>query len=801
LLRNYFLIGLRNIGRQRGYSAINILGLAVGLACCLLIALFVRDELAYDRFHDNADRIYRVVIEGTTPNTPVDYFAVTSRPVGPALQETYPEVEAFVRLAPYDPTVRHNGEYVYGDDVYFADPAVFDVFTLPLVQGDPATALRDPYTMVITESTAARYFPEGNAVGEALTLNDTHEVTITGVTRDVPRPSHFSFDILVSWATLNAISPDPPEPQWLNLGLYTYVLLRPDVDVPAFENRIENHVQEAYTSVLEQIGVVVRVGIEPVTSIYLRSHYKYPIGPVSNIWTVYAFLAIALFVLLIACVNYMNLATARSLKRAREVGVRKSLGASRSGLVRQFLGESALVSLLALVAALILVAATLPLFNAVAGKELSYFTILSPLFLLTLLGATLAVGLLAGSYPALVLSGFMPALVLKGEFKTSRHGARLRQGLVVFQFAVSVALIVGTVAVIQQLSFVRGQSLGFDREHLVVLDARPVPGSQRVQRYEAVKEAMLRHPGVLQATISSATPGNQPGLNLMQAEGMADGESSTFHIVSADHDFLEAYGIEMVAGRPFSRDFETDMQAALVNETAVANLGWGTPEEALGRWVSFGGPDDQRTVVGVILDYHHLSLHQRVEPMIIAIIPPAFNRFTLRLDGRQLPAAIEHARETWAELFPGYPFDYAFVDDSFDEQYQAEARLSRVIGAFAGLAILVACLGLFGLAAFTAEQRRREVGVRKVLGASVASLVGLLSKDFMKLVAIAFVLGAPLAYWGMTRWLEGFAYRVTLGPGLFVAAGLIALVIALATVSGQALRAATADPVKAIRAE
>jgi putative ABC transport system permease protein len=800
MLKNYFKVALRSLLRQRGYSVINVLGLSVGLACCLLIALFVSEELAYDRFHEHADRIHRVVLDGTASGTPTDHFAVTSRPIGPALVESYPDVEAFARIGPYDPTVRHQGEYVYGDEVYFADPSFFEIFTFPLIEGDPATALREPYTVVLTESTARRYFPDGGALGRTLTLNDQHEVEVTGIARDVPGTSHFSFDMLVSFATHNALVPEPPQGEWLNLGMYTYVLLRPGAEAAAVEAQIADHIHRAWGEVLDQINIRVDLGLEPLTAIYLHSQRKYQIGPTSSAMTVYAFLAIALFVLLIACVNYMNLATARSMQRAREVGVRKTLGASRGLLVRQFLGESVLVALVALVAALVLVAATLPLFNAVAGKELSYLAILSPAFLLTLLVATIAVGLLAGSYPALVLSGFLPALVLKGELRTSRHGAHLRQGLVVFQFAVSVALIVGTVAVIQQLDYVRAQDLGFDREHLVVVDARAIPSAQRAQRHETAKEAMRRHPAVLHAAASSATPGNEPGLTLTQAEGMEEGQFHRFHTLSADHDFVETFGIAMAAGRPFSRSYETDVDGALINEKAVRELGW-TPEEAIGRWVSIGGGGQQRPVVGVIRDYHHLSLHQQVEPMIIAMMPSMYNRFTVRVDGRQLPQAIEHLGATWAELFPGYPFDYEFVDEAFAQQYQAEARLSRVIGAFAALAILVACLGLFGLAAFTAQQRRREIGVRKVLGASTGHLVALLSKDFLKLVAVAFVIGAPLAYFGMSRWLEGFAYRVTLGPGLFIAAGLIALVIALATVSGQALRAATADPVKAIRSE
>jgi putative ABC transport system permease protein len=801
VLKNYLLIALRSIRRQRGYSVINILGLAVGLGCCLLIALFVRDELAYDRFHENADRIHRVVVELDLPNAPTDYLAVTSRPAGPALLATYPEVEASVRLVRSNPSVRHQGEYFFDDEVFFVEPSFFDIFTFPLVEGDPATALRDPYTAVITESTARRYFPGGSALGQTLVLNDSLQMAVTGVARDVPTASHFTFDILVSYATYAATLSPQAEEQWLPVGLYTYVMLRPGVDAEAFNAAIADHVQRSDAAL--PAGLTMRMGLEPLPRIYLHSEVGAQIGPTSSGTTVVAFLAIALFVLLIACVNYMNLATARSMQRAREVGVRKSVGASRGLLIRQFLGESVVLALLAMVVALGLVAVALPFFNAVSGKELSYITILSPAFLLTLLAATIGVGVLAGSYPALVLSGFVPALVLKGEFKTSRHGARLRKGLVVFQFAVSVALIVGTVVVIQQLDYVRSQDLGFDREHLVVVDARAIPSAQRAQRHEAAKERLLQHPGVLSAAASASTPGTQLYVGLIRVEGFEEDDSHRMQGLGVDHDFVETYGLDVIAGRPFSREFETDALAVLMNETAVSSLGWASPEEAIGKWVQVGPNPQapQRPIVGVIRDYHHLSLHQRVEPMLITMTSSSFNHFTARLDGRQMPAAIEHIQATWAEIFPGFPFEYEFVDEAFAAQYQAEARLSRVIGAFAALAILVASLGLFGLAAFTAQQRRREIGVRKVLGATTGHLVTLLSKDFLVLVAVAFVIGAPLAYFGMNRWLEGFAYRVTLGPELFLAAGLLALIIAGVTVSGQALRAAMADPVKAIRAE
>jgi putative ABC transport system permease protein len=803
MLKSYLRVALRSIRRQRGFAFINIAGLAVGLACCLLIALLVRDELAYDRFHEHADRVYRVVTDVTAPNTPPDAFAVSSRPMGERLLGGYPEVESAVRLVPFDPSVLHEGEYTYDLDVYFAEPSLFEVFSFPLLEGDPATALAEPYRGVITERLARRFFGGGAVVGQVLALNDTLQVTITGVARDVPPTSHLSFDLLVSYATFEALSPPPPEPQWLQLGLYTYVLLRPGVDAAAFSEKIHGLAQSEYGEVLSQVGIAMEMGLEPLPEIYLHSQRKAQAGPTSDARLVTTFAVIALFVLLIACVNYMNLATARSVQRAREVGVRKTLGANRGLLAGQFLGESLLMTAMALGVALVIVAVVLPVFNEVAGKDLTLRTLGTPPFLAGLVALLLLVGVVAGSYPAAVLSGFQPSRMLKGEFRGSRHGAALRQGLVVFQFAVSVVLIAGTIVVVDQLHYMRSRDLGFQKEHLVTLDAQAVPNAQMAQRYEAAKQELLAVPGVVRASASAASPGGELPLLLTLAEGMAEGESRRMHYLFADHDFAGAYGLQLAAGRFLSRDFETDAGGgALLNETAVAALGWGSAEEALGRWVQLGGGQGlRRTVVGVVRDYHHFSLQQAVEPMVVMLNPPAFNVFTVRLETAELPATLDRLRQRWEGLFPGYPFTYAFVDEAFDQQYQAETRLTRIIGAFAGLAILIACLGLFGLAAYTTAQRRKEIGVRKVLGAGVPHIVALLSRRFAVLVGIAFLIGAPVAYFALDRFLDGFAYRIALGPSVFLLAGALALLIALATVSGLALRAATTDPVRSLRTE
>jgi putative ABC transport system permease protein len=799
MLKNYLLVALRSIRRQRGYAAINIFGLAAGLACCILIALLVRDELSYDRFHEHAERIVRVAGDMAAPGAEPDRTARASRPMAVTLRERYPEVEALVQLAPIEPTLRLDGERIRGLAGFYAEPEFFEVFTFPLAAGDPASALAEPFTAVLTEATAQKLFGSSDVLGQTFAIQDTVMMRITGIARDAPSHSHIDFDLLFSFATRDALTPPLTEGDWLLLDRFAYILLREGTDAAAFEAVISDLPMVEFGSVLEAYGFSMAIELEPLTRIYLHSKRLAQIGPVSDARRVTVFAAIALFVLLIACVNYMNLSTARSLQRAREVGVRKTMGASRGPLVAQFLGESVLTVGLALVVAFLLVAVVLPWFNEVSGKALGFGALFSPVGVALLLGLVLVVGLGAGSYPAAVLSRFDPAQVLKGDFRTSPGGARLRQALVVVQFAVSVALIAGTLVVVEQHRYMLGRDLGFDGERLVVVDARAIPAPERIRRADAVREALLAVPGVSHVTASSSTPGQLLPLLLTTAEGLGEGDSRRMNFVYADHDYAETYGLRLAAGRYPSRMYETDAsEAALLNEAAVTGLGW-TPEEALGRWVSMGG--NQRTVVGVVRDYHHRSLHTPVEPMVIMSIPPSHQRLTLRLEPGSLPGALNGVRDAWASQFPGTPFEYAFVDDTFEGQYAQEARLTAIVGTFAGLAILIACLGLFGLAAYMTAQRRKEIGVRKVLGASAASVVVLLSRRFAALVALGFALGAPLAYWGMSRFLADFPYRIALGPTVFLAAGALALVIALATVSGQALRAAHADPVRALRSE
>ncbi len=801
MLKNYINIALRNVAKHKGYAFINIAGLAVGLACTVLMVLFVQDEQSYDRFHEQGDRIYRIAIDAQPPNAPMDRFALSSRPIGRFIREDFPEVEAVVRLDDMDPVVVHNDTRFYDDEFYFAEPTFFDVFTFPLLEGEPATALTEPQTIVITESLRDKYFGGQDALGRTLVVDDTLALTISGVMADFPRNSHFAADVLVSYATL--VSRAPESDEWLNLGGYTYVLVREGVDMDALEEKIRTLMTDNYGEVLTSIGFAVNLVMQPLYDIYLHSDRLAEVGPTSDVTYIYVFSAIALFVLLIACINFMNLATARSMERAKEIGVRKVVGSDRQRLIVQFLCESVVMSLIALVIAVALIVVALPFFNALAGKELPYSILLQPIYLFGLVGLALIAGLLAGSYPALLLSSFPAIEVLKGSFRSSTRGVMLRQGLVVFQFAISVALIASTLVVFNQLDYMRNQHLGFDKEQVLVVDGTDAPRPDFVGQYETIKAELERLPGVQAVTTSNTYPGISPWLLIYTAEGLPEGDSRRAQVTVADHDFLDVYNIPLLAGRGFDIQMETDAaEAALVTRSMVDNLGWGTPEDALGKTVRFGGGEaPPLTVIGVVEDYHHLSLKQTVEPMLIQIFPNGFNFFSLRLGPGDPAQTLAGAEAIWQQFFPEQPFDSFFLDAEFDTQYQDEERLSSIFGTFAIIAILIACLGLFGLAAFTTVQRTKEIGVRKVLGATIPQIIVMLSSTFTRLVLIGIVLAVPVVYFAMNRWLDTFPYHAEIGVSTFIVAGVLALLIAFLTVCYQSVRAAISNPVKSLRYE
>ena len=809
MLKNYLKIALRNLKKHKAYTFINVFGLAFGMACCIAIALFVRDEVSYDRFVDDADRIYRVALDVSLQGQEIR-TAYTSRPLGPTLRTDFPEVEYATRLW-YDPAgsmvVRYGDRRFPEEAVFFADSNFFDVFALPFLQGDPQTALRDPFTIVLTASMARKYFGEENPMGRVLALRepsdrDIFEYTVTGVMADLPEQSHMAFDFLASYITQR----QSRSQSWLGFGVYTYIKLREDAEAGAIEAKLPAlfatyggpQIQEAFDASLadfEAAGNHYRYVLQPLTDIHLYSNLEDELKPTGDARLVYLFVAIAVFVLLLACVNFVNLATARAARRTTEVGIRKTLGAQRFQLIGQFLAEAMLLSLLALVLAVTLVQLSAPLLSAVTGKTLTLTAADLLRYAPILLGLGLFAGLGAGVYPAFYLAAFQPLAVLKHQGLGRR--ARLRDVLVVFQFGIATALLACTAIVYTQMQYLLDKRLGFSPEQVVVIE-----GTEVMRSREAFRQALRALPGVVRVTNASQVPGYHFEGSYFRMAGAPDGEVVPMDYTYASYDFVETLGLELVEGRSLSRDFATDSLAVLLNETAVQQLGLDDP---IGQQLVWPG-ESTYTIIGVLKDFHITSLHQAIDAVaLLGPDPRNTNRPNLlaaaRLRVDDLPETLATIETIWTQFAPQEPFVYAFLDQTFAQLYEAERRTSRLITFFAGLAILIACFGLFGLAAYMAEQRTKEIGIRKVFGATISGIVVLLSKDFARLVVVAIVLGAPLAYLTMQRWLEGFAYRVEMSWWIFLIAGLAALAIALATVSYQSIRAALADPVKALRYE
>ena len=798
MLKNYLLITLRNLQRRPGFAFVNVFGLAAGLACTLLIGLYVHDEFAFDGFHEAADRTYRVVTVVEPPEGDLSFNSGNGWPLAPAIQAAYPEVEAITSIRTWSPSVKHEGRYGYPRTLW-ADAAFFDVFSFPLRAGDPATALQAPYSLVLSDVAAQRYFGTADALGRTLVLNDTLTFTVTGVA-EVPEHSHIQFDALAASPTFHTLYPGfDPSQQWFTLQVFNYLRLQEGARSQAFANKLGTLYDRHFG---EWNGYRLEARIEPLRDVYLRSPAGNGLGPRGNVEYAYLLGAIAVFVLLIAGINFTNLATARALERAKEVGVRKTVGSTRGSLVQQFLLESIVTAALALLVGLGLVSLVLPYFNDLAGKSLVLRDLAGLEVGLLLLGLVGVVGLAAGLYPALVLARHRPVDVLKGRYATGRQGVRLRQALVVCQFALSCGLIICTLAVAEQLRFMQAQELGFDEEQVLVVDASAAPGRVRTAQADAFEQALAAHAGVEVASLAGALPGRAGWRGQVTFPADRPDAGIGMEHVMADADYVRALGLRIVAGRDVSAERPSDAEGALLlNEAGAKAFGW-TPEEALGQRLVSPGTGFDAEVVGVVADYHQHGLQERIPPLAVMQINP-WNRplAVLRIDPRQAEAVLDHAEAVWAGFFPGYDFDAFFLDDAFGQAYAQEQRLARIFGTFAALAILIACLGLFALAAYATAQRTKEIGVRKVFGATVPGLVALLTRDFLALVGVAFVVAAPVAYLAMDRWLDGFAYRTDLGAGVFLLAAALALVVAFLTVSVRALRAASANPMNALRYE
>ncbi len=783
---------------QPGFALINLFGLAVGLACCMLIALYLQDELGYDDYHEKKAQIHRVVIDYTT-NGVTNEQGYTQGMLAPMLVDDVPEIIEAVRFLGASGVMTYEDRQFNESQLVVSDPSVFSIFNFELLRGDPAAVLEAPGSIVLTEALATKYFGQADPMGQVLDLSSSGPLTVTGIVAAPPAQSHFTFDAFISMATIE--TEDAPSwmfREWMSTFVQTYVLLAEGATASQVEVQIADLVERRAGDMMRGANRWLDLYLEPLSSIYLTS-VRDGLGTRGSLTNLYVFGFIAGFILLIACINFMNLATARAMRRAREVGVRKSLGAARNQLVWQFMLEALFTTLLATALAIVLAGVSLAGFNALAGKAIAFTDLFQGQNLLVLFGMIALVTLLAGSYPAFVLSGFEPIGILKGQPGDWRKGQGLRKGLVVFQFAVSIALIVATGVVYNQLQFMKTQQLGFDKEQVVVLDFQGDDAVQ--QQIEAIKSEIRRQPGVLAVASSQTVPGRG-----MPASGgavqLADGtrQDISVGLYMVDFPFVDLYKMDIVAGRDFDSQIASDSaNALLLNETAVKQLGLPTPEDALGLDASFWGTPGQ--VIGVVRDIHHYALQTGITPMALRVDRDNQSLFSVRIAGDNMPATIASLRTVWQTMIPQRPFDYQFLDESFDAQYRAEERFGSVFMVFTLLALVIACLGLFGLAAYTVVHRTKEIGIRKVLGASTQSVLLLLSKDFTRLVLVAICLASPVVYFAMQRWLDGFPYRAAMPLWLFAVAGLLALIIAWVTVGTQSLKAAHANPVDTLRNE
>jgi putative ABC transport system permease protein len=792
MFKNYLKIAFRNLIRYKGHSFINIAGLAIGMAACLLLFLWVQDELSYDRYNEKAERIYRVVNQ-IENNGRVERCATIPAPLSPALVNEFPWIQKVVRFARSKFLVKCQGEFFY-EDIFFADPDVFDVFTFPLVAGNPETALQDPDSILISEEMKNKYFGEANPVGKTIALSEWRDFKITGVFKNIPQNSHFRCHLL---ASVLYYRPDYLT-NWGVSNFWTYILVLKDSSgVPeTFDEKMPQFVEKYRGKKLRDMYNLTYL-LQPLTSIHLHSNVRNEIEPNRDIGIVYIFSAIALFILLIACLNYINLATARFTTRAREAGLRKVLGATPNQLIRQFLGESFLLALIALPLAILLAELFLPLFNSLSGKELAFHYFNNPFLLAGLVGIILCVGVISGIVPSLFMSAFQPTAVMKGMLKTSSIIPTLRRSLVVFQFSISIALIICTMIIANQLHHMRTKNLGFNKNHMVNIKINH--NEEAILKYETIKHEFLQHPNVIAVSTSSFIPGQERWYNNYWIDGMAPNDYRMIRCITVDYDFIDTFQMNIVEGRGFSKEFTTDADSAFIlNEAAVRKFGW---ESAIDKNFTLSVDWKKGKIIGVVEDFHFHSLHREIQPLVLCIDPASFDYFAVRIKPDNIPQTLDFLKNKWEELVPGEPFDYTFLDEDFDRLYKSEEKLERLFIIVTFLAVFVACLGLFGLAAFTAEQRTKEIGIRKVLGASVPGITLLLSKEFSRWVLISNIIAWPIAWYAMNKWLQNFAYRITILPWTFLLAGLLAFLTALLTVSYKAIRAARANPIETLRYE
>ncbi len=789
MLKNYLLVTCRNIKKQKMYSFINISGLAIGIACCISIFLLVQNELSVDSFHEKKDRIFRVYTESIYTNNTVN-MAPVMLPFAPAAKSEFPEIEEAVRMS------RHNrlmgtGDKFFYEEIQYADAGFFNILTFPLLKGNPETALKEPYSLVLTEEIAQKYFGTEDPVGKILTVQDS-DYKITGILKKLPLKTHLRFEILASLSTLEKTGLSRLT-DWTRFSNdYTYLLLKENVYASNLEAKfpsfLKNHAGEDDAS--KHI-----MHLQPLKDIYYSS-LTYDSARTGSIIYMFVFSAIAAIILVIACINFINLSTARSAGRAKEVGLRKVVGAHRIQLIRQFISESMIMSIAAMILAVLIVIVVIPIINDFTRNDISQNIFENIPAMLALTAITLLTGFIAGSYPAFYLSAFKPARVLKGTVNQNTRGFSFRKILVVLQFAISVFLIVMTITVYNQLDFMRKKDLGFDKEHIAVI---PVSNSNIQKNSELFKNILKQNSSIVNVTVSNGTPGSGYSFTSnFVPEGAVGDEGIKMNKIFGDHDFSSTYGLQLLKGRNFSPEFMSDKTGAyIINETAAKKIGWDNP---IGKRIRMGD-GEEREIVGVVKDFHYYSLRWDYEPAVFALGNDEINFISVKLRPENVKETLAFVEAEFKRLAPRFPFRHFFVDEKFERYYRYEESVGKILIVSALLAVFISCLGIFGLASFTAEQRRKEIGIRKTLGASVTGIISLITKQFIKWVILANIIACPLAFYAVSKWLTSFAFKMEIGAGMFLQSAVIALVIAVLAVSFQAVKAAVANPVDAIKQE
>jgi len=802
MIRNYLKQTWRSLVKNRTYSFLNIIGLSVGLTCFALIALWVNDELSYDKFNTNYDRIVRLT-GMEKRESGISESAVSSAPMAKTLKEDYAEIENTVRFDMHEEIIEHNGQQILESGILVTDPSIFDIFSYKLTEGDVHSVLDKPYTIVLTQSTAKKYFGDKDPIGQTLLIymNDSTgrgvQYIVTGLMPDPPKNAHLTFNMLASFKTVEVANPDVLTVDgWGDASFYTYLLLKKGVDHRSFSNKISQFYAKYIGDRYETWRSIYFYKLQPLRDIHLRSNLQYEIAPTGNAKQVYIFSTIAIFILLLAGINYTNLATARSVSRAKEVGVKKVVGAGKRQLLLQYLFESVFTAILAFIFSMALSTFLQPFFYKLTNKELSLFSF--PMLLVFLFAVTIFLGLLSGIYPAIILSGFKPIGILKGAFKSSSKGILLRKSLVVTQFVITLVLVTGIIVIYTQMSYIKHKDLGYDKDGLLFL--RVHGNTDVINGYSAFKNDILSNPIVSNAAISNSLLGS-----------LGSGGSETVDINGAplqvntsrlrvDADYLNVHGIKLLAGENFGIHAATDsIRPVILNENAIKTFGWRNPETAIGKPFKMGG--QQGKVIGVVKDFHFSTLQHLISPLAIYPSGERFSRITLKADVSNLPQTKAWLEKTWKKNFPSALLDYSFSKEVFEEQYRAEEKYSKIFLYFSILSLVIACLGLYGLISYTTSQKIKEIGIRKVLGASVNGIAAMLSGGFLKLVLLACVIAMPVAWYIMNKWLEDFAYRTHISWWMFTVAGLLVLLVALITVSFEAIKAAVANPVKSLRTE